>query len=151
LDLVSEEDIDNISQAQDLDPLTKLRLLGRYSSKTRELLALAQADELTRIPDTLTLWSELRWAAHAEQIVHLDDLLLRRTRLGNLLPNGALDEITRIRAICQPELGWDDQRWQTEETSYSCLWQQAYSIAGHLQNSFIANIQKLEKSEAYET
>jgi len=151
LDRVSEDDMDNISQAQELDPLIKLRLLGRYSSKTRELLSLAQADEMTRIPNSLTLWSELRWAAHAEQIVHLDDLLLRRTRLGNLLPNGALDEIARIRSICQPELGWDDQRWQTEETSYSCLWQQAYSIPALLQNSFSANIPELEKSEAYET
>ncbi len=32
-----------------------------------------------------------------------------------------------IRAIAQPELGWDDQRWQMEESTYLALWRQAYS------------------------
>ena len=40
------------------------------------------------IPGTETLWAELRWAARAEAVVHLEDLLLRRTRLGLLLRGG---------------------------------------------------------------
>ncbi|MDF5909243.1 glycerol-3-phosphate dehydrogenase C-terminal domain-containing protein [Pseudomonas aeruginosa] len=35
-----------------------------------------------------TLWAELAFAAEAEMVLHLDDLLLRRTRLGLLLPGG---------------------------------------------------------------
>ncbi|PKN84222.1 MAG: FAD-dependent oxidoreductase [Chloroflexi bacterium HGW-Chloroflexi-8] len=150
LDPVSEADLINIPYINDLDPLIKLRLLGRYSSKTFDLLSQARPDELTRIPNTLTLWSELRWAAHAEQIVHLDDLLLRRTRLGNLLPNGGLDDICHIRAICQSELGWDDQRWQTEETAYSCLWHQSYSTPGLLINSIGTLIPEFTQGEVYE-
>ncbi len=30
--------------------------------------------------------------------------------------------MARIRAIVQPELGWDDTRWQAEEKSYTELW-----------------------------
>jgi len=32
----------------------------------------------------------LRWAARAEAVSHLDDLLLRRVRLGLLLPGGGV-------------------------------------------------------------
>ena len=75
------------------------------------------------------LWAELRWAARAEGVVHLDDLLLRRVRLGMLLPNGAFDHMPRIRSIVQPELGWDDARWMAEESSYRSTWQRSYSPA----------------------
>jgi glycerol-3-phosphate dehydrogenase len=33
-----------------------------------------------------------------------------------------------IRAIAQPELGWDDARWQAEADRYCELWQRAYSL-----------------------
>jgi len=128
LDPVSEKSIQHLLCARDLDPLWKIRLLGRYSAKTADLLALSQEEERVRISDTFTLWAELRFAAHAEQVVHLDDLLLRRTRLGTLLADGAMDEITRIRSICQPELGWDDERWQKEESDYRALWQKSFQI-----------------------
>jgi glycerol-3-phosphate dehydrogenase len=74
------------------------------------------------------LWAELRWAARAEAVVHLDDLLLRRVRLGHLLPEGGAEVLPRIRAICQPELGWDDDRWASEEASYLDLWRTCYSL-----------------------
>ncbi|NHZ71624.1 MAG: FAD-dependent oxidoreductase [Aquificales bacterium] len=104
------------------------RLLGRYAAAAPALVAAAQADELTVIPGTQTLWAELRWAARAENVVHLDDLLLRRTRLGLLLQNGGAKLLPRIRTICQPELGWDDARWQQEEADYLALIACCYSI-----------------------
>ncbi|MNN67483.1 hypothetical protein D3C81_1831200 [compost metagenome] len=63
-------------------------------------------------------------------MLHLDDLLLRRTRLGLLLPNGAAGELPAIRALCQPRLGWDDARWEQEETEYLALWRRCYSLPG---------------------
>lgn len=62
-------------------------------------------------------------------MVHLDDLLLRRVRLGLTSPQVGLVEIERIRAIVQPERGWDDQRWMDEVAAYRKTWQQAYSPA----------------------
>jgi glycerol-3-phosphate dehydrogenase len=56
----------------------------------------------------------------------LDDLLLRRVRLGLLAPNGGLDQIERIRGLVQFELGWDDARWQAEVDSYAQLWRTSY-------------------------
>jgi glycerol-3-phosphate dehydrogenase len=76
----------------------------------------------------LTLWAELRWAARAEGVVHLDDLLLRRVRLGHLLPGGGEALLPETRAICQAELGWDDARWENEEAAYLDLWRRYYSL-----------------------
>jgi glycerol-3-phosphate dehydrogenase len=126
LDPISDEEF----PAVDLDPAIKQRLLGRYSAKAAHLVALSRTGELTQIPQTQSLWGELRWAARSEQIVHLDDLLLRRTRLGNLLPQGGWEAFERIRKICQPELGWDDCRWEQEQAAYFNLWQRAYSLPG---------------------
>ena len=80
------------------------------------------------MPGTLTVWAELRFAAASEGVIHLDDLLLRRVRVGLLLPQGGAALLPRVRAICQPELGWDDERWQAEERAYRALWQRCYSI-----------------------
>ncbi len=84
--------------------------------------------ELDVIPGTETLWAELRWAARSEGVVHLDDLLLRRVRLGIIAPQGGLLLMDRIRAIAQPELGWDDERWHVEAMNYARLWKESYSI-----------------------
>jgi glycerol-3-phosphate dehydrogenase len=60
--------------------------------------------------------------------VHLDDLLLRRVRLGLILPKGGLDFIERVRSIVQPELGWEDDRWVQELNEYTQLWKKCYDF-----------------------
>ncbi len=111
-----------------LDPATRLRLLGRYGADMPELIAAVAPGDLESIGGSVALWAELRWAARAEGVVHLDDLLLRRVRLGLLLPNGGLDYLDRIRAIAQPELGWDDEQWEREAAAYADLWRRFYSL-----------------------
>jgi glycerol-3-phosphate dehydrogenase len=111
-----------------LDPTVRVRLLGRYGADAAALIAAAMPDELKPTGNTPSLWAELRWAARAEGVVHLDDLLLRRVRLGIIAPGGALPLIDRIRSIAQPELGWDDERWQSEAAAYASLWQRCYSV-----------------------
>lgn len=106
------------------------RLLARYGPDAASVAVASPPEELVVIPGTHTLWAELRWAARAEAVNHLDDLLLRRVRLGLLLPTGGLRWAQRIRAICQPELGWDDARWTREEAAYRELWRTAYAPPG---------------------
>jgi glycerol-3-phosphate dehydrogenase len=110
-----------------LDPLTLVYLAGRHGNETAQLLAAAKQDELEPIGQLPNVWAELRWAAREEGVVHLDDLLLRRVRLGLILPRGAADLLGRIRSIVQPELGWSDERWEQEETAYLQTWQRYYS------------------------
>jgi glycerol-3-phosphate dehydrogenase len=78
----------------------------------------------------MALWAELRWAARAEGVVHLDDLLLRRVRLGLIAPQGGVQWLDRIRSIVQPELGWDDAHWDQEASEYTSLWNRCYSLSG---------------------
>jgi glycerol-3-phosphate dehydrogenase len=104
------------------------RLAGCYGLDVRALIDAAQPEELKEIPTTYTLWAELRWAARDEGIVHLEDLMLRRTRLGLTFPEGGKALLPAIRSICQAELGWDNVRWQEEEQSYLSLWQKCYNL-----------------------
>lgn len=111
-----------------LDSHLRRRLCGRYGALAADLVAAAQEGELEPIPGTRYIWAEMRWAARAEGVQHLEDLLLRRLRLGLLLPEGGRAHLPRIRAICQAELGWSDGRWQDEEAAYLALWQHGYSL-----------------------
>lgn len=104
------------------------RLTGRYGEAATQIVAGAHAGELECVPGTPTLWAELRFAAAAEAVVHLDDLLLRRTRLGLLLPGGAEELLPSTRAIAQTELRWSDQRWIEEEHAYRALWRHCYRV-----------------------
>lgn len=103
------------------------RLLGRYAADCPALLETAQGGELQTIKDTPALWAELCWAAREEGVVRLEDLLLRRVRIGLLLPQGAAHIMERIRNVVQSELGWDDARWRSEVAAYQALWAKAYS------------------------
>jgi glycerol-3-phosphate dehydrogenase len=111
-----------------LDKAALRRLKGRYGSETDNLLSAAQAGELAVISQTNIHWAELRWAARAEGVSHLDDLLLRRVRLGLVVEQGGMAHLERIREICQPELGWCDKRWEAEEAAYNQLWERCYSL-----------------------
>lgn len=107
------------------------RLAGRYGLGAPEVVATANRGELARIrPGQPALWAELRWAARAEGVVHLDDLLLRRVRLGLTCPHGALGLLGDIRPIVQPELGWTDARWQQEASTYAGQVTQHYMLPG---------------------
>jgi glycerol-3-phosphate dehydrogenase len=107
-----------------LDEAARARLLGRFGVEVGDVAS----GELARpIDGSIALWSELRLAARDEAVVTLADLLLRRVRLGLLLPNAGLDQVAKIRAIAQPELGWDDAKWEREEKAYRATWKKAYA------------------------
>lgn len=103
------------------------RLRGRHGHNLPRLAELLASLGSERVGATPTLWAELALACEDELVLHLDDLLLRRTRLGLLLPRGGDALLPRIRALCQPLLGWSDARWLREEQAYRQLWQRCYS------------------------
>jgi len=111
-----------------LTPQQQRRLGGHYGSDLNQLLAEAEENELSEVPGSCALWAELRWAAAHESVVHLDDLLLRRTRIGLLVEDGGMIFEDRIRAICQPLLAWSDTQWQQEALRYREIWHQHYSL-----------------------
>ncbi len=113
------------SELVDAKTLTYLR--GRYGLETSLMLSTIQKNDLQKIDALTNIWAEVRWAAKSEGILHLDDLLLRRVRIGVLLPNGAKAVMDRVREIVQVETGWDNKRWQAEEKRYWRIWKTYYS------------------------
>ena len=69
----------------------------------------------------------LAWIVQHEMVVHLDDVLLRRTRFGNTQSNGGCEYLPQIRTVCQKYLAWDDARWQFEQDRYLNIIQTHYS------------------------
>lgn len=102
------------------------RVVGRHGADATAVVAAAWPGELAVVPGTRTLWVELRWGARAEGVEHLDDLLLRRTRVGMQRPAEAAAD-PRLEAICRAELGWDSERWTAELSRYQALWTRNYS------------------------
>lgn len=70
----------------------------------------------------------IQWILDNEDVVHLDDLMLRRTRLGLLLPEAGSVLLDTLRQQIQRALDWDDARWQQERERYLDIHQRYYGV-----------------------
>lgn len=122
---VLEPNAEGVEWPSAIDAGERVRLLGRFGGEVGEILR--DREGCRRIDGSVALYSELRHAARAEGVITLSDLLLRRVRLGLLLPRGGLDLIGELRAVAQPELGWDDAKWDAEVARYERTWKTAYA------------------------
>nr|WP_235992632.1 glycerol-3-phosphate dehydrogenase/oxidase [Brucella daejeonensis] len=85
-------------------------LLRRYGTTALPIMGEEAATGVTTLPDTDTVsTTEIAWIARNELVVHLADVVLRRTTLAidGALTNGNLAAIADILAR---ELGWDEGR-----------------------------------------
>lgn len=80
------------------------------------------------IAGTPYAWNELALLAARGMVVHLDDLLLRRLRLGLLLPDGGVSLLPVVKEKIGGLAGWAGERWQAEVERYRQLRQTAYSL-----------------------
>lgn len=83
-------------------------------------------DPLGQLPTEEQLKQWWRWAVRHEQVMHLDDLLLRRTHVGNLYPDGGQTLLENNAHWLQQELGWSPEHWQNECRRYQKIWQTYY-------------------------
>lgn len=74
--------------------------------------------------ETVATW--WRWAIRHEQVVHLDDLLLRRTHVGNVCADGGQALLKQHKNWLMQELGWGEQQWQNEVARYLHIWRTYY-------------------------
>lgn len=108
----------DLTSADGIEAAIWERLVGRYGKEAYAIVASAHTDDLELIPGTCTLWAELPHAAAHESVRHLSDLLLRRVRIGLLLPEGGKALLGRIEQLCRPVLGWNRRRWRHEVNLY---------------------------------
>ena len=108
------------------------RLLGRYGDKAIDLVNESSPDERHNLNETEFSLAECRWAIKYEAVEHLDDLLLRRTRLGMCLPYGGRNLYPSLKELFLSNQNWDDERWQQEVTRYETIWAKYYSLPSHV-------------------
>ncbi|MDN3640059.1 glycerol-3-phosphate dehydrogenase/oxidase [Simiduia curdlanivorans] len=107
--------------------------LARYGDDAKGLIdtcvSEARQHEFAPLLDTHYSLADLRWALRYEQVVHLDDLLLRRTHLGLSLAHGAEQLFPALKILCQEELFWSEADWQLELARYQTIVKKYYSTA----------------------
>jgi glycerol-3-phosphate dehydrogenase len=114
-------DAAELPEAEGVDERSRAHLAARYGHAAFEVMELAASERALaeRVsPDLPDLVAEAAFAARREQVLSLDDVLLRRTRLGLLdarvLAAGGSDGAFRAARAIGGELGWSDARVQSE-------------------------------------
>ncbi len=102
-------------------------LAGRYGQALTALVDMSEQGDLKPVDGLNTHWAELTFNARFGMVEHLDDLLLRRTRLGMLLPEGGMDFMRQVKELTHGELRWTEEEWQSEISRYQEIYRQAYS------------------------
>ncbi len=105
------------------------RLAGRYGRETIAMLREAAPEDLLPVPGTGTYWIEILRGAR-EGVRHLDDLLLRRVRIGLLRADGVIELLDEIEKRCGPLLDWSNQRWHEERIRYRGILERSYGLPG---------------------
>lgn len=108
------------------EPALPERLTGRFGRHAAELVE-AFPERLEPIEGTRFTVAEACWSARQEAVMHLDDLMLRRTRLGLLLPRGGVQALAGLEAELTSALGWSKSTWDAEVLRYERLWRRAYA------------------------
>ena len=106
----------------------RTRLVGRHGPRAAALLAEARPADLETVAGTATPWAELHWALRHEQVHHLDDLLLRRTRLGLLLADGGAALLPRLEGAAREALGWSAGEWRDECERFARIVATCYTV-----------------------
>ncbi|GAA1412236.1 MULTISPECIES: glycerol-3-phosphate dehydrogenase/oxidase [Oerskovia] len=97
-------------------------LLHRYGSNLRDIVALCEADPTLARPlehAPAYLRAEISYGVTHEGALHLEDLLLHRTRLNYEVLDRGIGALPEIADIAAPLLGWDDERKAAEIASYT--------------------------------
>ncbi|TYT75567.1 glycerol-3-phosphate dehydrogenase/oxidase [Desulfobotulus mexicanus] len=110
-----------------LNPKLWKLLCGRYGSDAQYLETQNPA-LLEFIPGTRNILAEIPLVCRDASIRHLDDLLLRRLRLGLVLADGGMDMMEEIRDLALPVLGWSPEKWNHEVLRYHALWQKNHGV-----------------------
>ena len=126
--LAHPEDVESLNFREYYSPSQQLRLLGRYSMDTLTGLSMLDPVQHQSIPGTPYSWAELGQIACREAVVHLDDLLLRRLRLGLLIPEGGNALMGQLGEVIRPAMGWTETRWNQEAQAYLKLIRSAYQV-----------------------
>ena len=106
------------------------RLADRYGREAPDVLSLARELNLAvplgeRIDH---LQAEVAWAARHELALSIDDVLARRMRLAQELPDRGASIAPTVASVLGAELGWDKRRQTTEIKRYLDIARREYGV-----------------------
>jgi glycerol-3-phosphate dehydrogenase len=109
----------DLAVSADLAASVAARLVARHGLAATEVAEFARTAGLLGIlPGSEHLEAEVAWAARHELALSLDDVLARRTRLAQELPDRGAAIAPRVAEIMASELGWDADRQAHEIEAY---------------------------------
>jgi glycerol-3-phosphate dehydrogenase len=90
-------------------------LVRRLGALALPLVGVAEREALQPLADALDCCAaELIWHMQYGGVVHLEDLLLRRVRLGVWQPRRCLELAPSLRSMLRRAVGWSVPRWNAE-------------------------------------
>ena len=117
-----------ISSDLPIEPGLAMDWLSRYGEASVDFLVASPPAEHQPISGHSASLADLRWVMRHESVHHLDDLFLRRTRLGLVAPEGGSAFLPQIRPVVQEELNWTNSRWDEETARYLARWKKTYGV-----------------------
>ncbi len=119
--LTAERELASVIETLGWDKAMTDHLFHRYGANIRDLAAIAKADPTAAAPlehAPAYLRAEIVYAITHEGALHLDDLMMRRTRMVYEFVNEATDALPEVAAIAQAALGWSDEQTAHEVDLY---------------------------------
>jgi len=115
-----DELVTSLTTSSGLDRAVIDRLVARHGTEAADVLALGhERGLLGHLADGEEhLEAEVAWAARHELALSIDDVLSRRTRLVQEMPDRGASIAPAVAAILGAELGWDAARQATEVRSF---------------------------------
>jgi glycerol-3-phosphate dehydrogenase len=101
-------------------PMAPTQLVARHGTEAPAVVALGAEMDLLRplVAGRAFLEAEVTWAARQELALDLDDVLARRTRLAQELPDRGAAIAPRAALLLGAELGWGQARQAIEVHNY---------------------------------
>lgn len=126
-------ELSTIPAIREIGPETATRLVARHGTEAPAVVALGAELDLLRplVPGRFFLEAEVAWAARHELALSLDDVLARRTRLAQELPDRGAAIAPRVAAILAADLDWGEARQRLEVDAFLASAQREFSVAPH--------------------
>ena len=119
--LTAERELASVIDSLGWNKATTDHLFHRYGANIRDIAAIAQADPTAAAPlagAPAYLRAEIVYAITHEGALHLDDLMMRRTRMVYEYLDEATDALAEVAGIAQAELGWSTEQTARETDLY---------------------------------
>ena len=124
-------ELSTIPAVRGVGPETATRLVARHGTEAPGVVALGAELDLLRplVAGRVFLEAEVAWAVRSELALSIDDVLARRTRLAQELPDRGAAVAPRVAQILAADLGWGEARQRLEVDAYLASARGEFSVA----------------------